>query len=197
MKMTQAFFFKINLNKFGEMKLQAERENRTFINVIVAFVVFMIILAAGMFYVNSTLQKKLDNRKSYYKDLNAQLSQYQTSGDYLSSNDLERLATTFDNRIFWAKKMVALSEVISDKLAVSKLNFNNGVLTLNGITEIKAGINELNMIGEFINRIKGNDELRLDFPEVKMGSVNKRLVKDTEIMDFVIECYSKDRGGKK
>jgi len=195
--MTQAFFFKINLNKFGEMKLQAERENRTFINVIVAFVVFMIILAAGMFYVNSTLQKKLDNRKSYYKDLNAQLSQYQTSGDYLSSNDLERLATTFDNRIFWAKKMVALSEVISDKLAVSKLNFNNGVLTLNGITEIKAGINELNMIGEFINRIKGNDELRLDFPEVKMGSVNKRLVKDTEIMDFVIECYSKDRGGKK
>lgn len=194
---TQAFFFKINLNKFGEMKLQAERENRTLINSIVAFVVVLLVLIGGMYYVNMTLGKKLDNRIAYYNDLNKQLSQYQTSEDYLSSADLERLATTFDNRIFWAKKMVALAEVISDRLAVSKLNFNQGVLTLNGITEIQPNINEMNMIGEFINRIKSNEELVNDFPDVKMGSVTKRLVKDTEIMDFVIECYSKEKGGKK
>jgi len=197
MMTTQAFFFKINLNKFGEMKLQAERENRTFINSIVAFVVVLLVLIGGMYYVNMTLGKKLDNRIAYYNDLNKQLSQYQTSEDYLSSADLERLATTFDNRIFWAKKMVALAEVISDRLAVSKLNFNQGVLTLNGITEIQPNINEMNMIGEFINRIKSNEELVNDFPDVKMGSVTKRLVKDTEIMDFVIECYSKEKGGKK
>ncbi|MDD2332415.1 MAG: hypothetical protein PHI68_07170 [Candidatus Cloacimonetes bacterium] len=197
MMTTQAFFFKINLNKFGEMKLQAERENRTLINSIVAFVVVLLVLIGGMYYVNMTLGKKLDNRIAYYNDLNKQLSQYQTSEDYLSSADLERLATTFDNRIFWAKKMVALAEVISDRLAVSKLNFNQGVLTLNGITEIQPNINEMNMIGEFINRIKSNEELVNDFPDVKMGSVTKRLVKDTEIMDFVIECYSKEKGGKK
>lgn len=179
------------------MKLQAERENRTLINSIVAFVVVLLVLIGGMYYVNMTLGKKLDNRIAYYNDLNKQLSQYQTSEDYLSSADLERLATTFDNRIFWAKKMVALAEVISDRLAVSKLNFNQGVLTLNGITEIQPNINEMNMIGEFINRIKSNEELVNDFPDVKMGSVTKRLVKDTEIMDFVIECYSKEKGGKK
>ena len=39
--MMNEFYFKINLNKFGELKVQAEREKKTFRNAIIFFVLGM------------------------------------------------------------------------------------------------------------------------------------------------------------
>ena len=42
--MENMFYFKINLNKYGEMRLQAEHEKKVFINSIVVFAVGLIII---------------------------------------------------------------------------------------------------------------------------------------------------------
>lgn len=190
--MTQVFYFKINLNKFGEMKIQAEKEKKTFINAIIGFVVVAVLLSASLFYLNRELSKKVENRQQFLSETEGQLKSFQTSEDYLSSNDLDRLAQTFSNRIFWAKKMVALSREINDKLAVRKFSFANGVLTLNGITPVEKNIREIDLINDFIDRLKSNPEISDDFPQIKSGLITKQTVKDTDIMEFVIECYSKE-----
>ena len=181
------FYFKINLNKFGEQRLIHERESKTFRNAIIVFVLGFVIVLAGWFYVIGNTKEKLENRKAYLAETQQELQRYQTSGDYLSSNDLDRLAKTFTNRIFWAKKMVALGQEIDDKLAVRKFSYSNGVLTLNGITEVDSKVKEFDLINMFIQRLKQNPEIANDFPEIKSGQVIKQIVKDTAIFEFVIE----------
>jgi Tfp pilus assembly protein PilN len=184
------FYFKINLNKFGEQRLEKERETRTFRNACIVFAIGFILVLAGWFYVISNTKNKLEARRKYLADTKAELQSYQTSGDYLSSADLDRLSQTFTNRIFWAKKMVALGEEIDTKLAVRKFSYANGILTINGITEVDAKVREFDLINDFIQRLKSNPEISNDFPEIKAGQVMKQVVKDTAIFDFVIECYT-------
>jgi repressor of nif and glnA expression len=94
--------------------------------------------------------------------------------------------------------MVALGQEIDDKLAVRKFSYSNGVLTLNGITEVNSNVKEFDLINSFIQRLKQNPEIANDFPEIKSGQVIKQIVKDTAIFEFVIECYSREavRGAK-
>lgn len=188
------FYFKVNLNKYGEVKLQAEREKKTFINSIVAFLIGFIILIVGLFIVNGQLKTKVETRRKYLAETQRQLDAFQTNEDYLSSADLDRLAQTFNNRIFWARKMVALGQEINDQLAVSKFSYNNGVLTLNGITPVNSNVQELDLINSFIIRLKANPEISNDFPQIKSGQISRQIVKDTAILEFVIECYSAEHG---
>jgi len=196
--MTNVFYFKINLNKYGEQRLQQERESKTFRNAAILFVLGFIIILAAWFYILDATKTKVDNRKKYLAETKEELASYQTSGDYLSSNDLNRLANTFNNRIFWAKKMIALGQEIDDKLAVRKFTYANGVLTLNGITEVDVNVKEFDLINAFIQRLKSNPEISNDFPEIKSGQVIRQVIKDTAIFEFVIECYTPDalRGGR-
>lgn len=189
------FYFKINLNKYGEQRLEHMRESRTFRNAAISFVLGMIILTAVWFSIQNGLSRKVNNREKYLAETKAQLKDYQTSGDYLSSNDLNRLARTFTDRIFWAKKMVALGAEIDDKLAVRSFSYSNGILTINGITEVDKNVKEFDLINEFIQRLKSNPEINNDFPDIKSGPVVKQVVKDTAIFEFVIECYSTTYGG--
>jgi len=190
--MDTTFYFKINLNKYGEMRLQAEREKKIFINSIVTFAVGFIIIIVAWIYINGMMETRVETRQRYYKELQKELASYETSEDYLSSRDLDKLAETFNNRIFWAKKMIALSNEIDEKLAVRKFTYTNGVLTLNGITEIDKNIKELDLIQSFIDRLKSNTEISDDFPRIKSGSITRQVVKDTDILEFVIECYSRE-----
>ncbi|MDD3535248.1 MAG: PilN domain-containing protein [Candidatus Cloacimonetes bacterium] len=194
----QQFYFKINLNKYGEQRIQQVRENKTFRNSVVFFVLGFIIVLAAWFYILQSSNTKVENRTQYLAETKAELDRYQTSGDYLSSNDLGRLARTFNNRIFWAKKMIALGQEIDDKLAVRKFSYANGILTINGITEVDANVKELDLINSFIQRLKANPEISNDFPDIKSGQIIRQIVKDTAIFEFVIECYTPEalRGGR-
>jgi len=193
--MENTFYFKINLNKYGEMRLQAEREKKQFINAVIIFAVGLVILIAAWIYINGMINTRVENRQRYLNELQKELASYETSEDYLSSKDLDKLAETFNNRIFWAKKMVALSNEINEKLAVRKFTYNNGVLTLNGITEVDKNVKELDLIQSFIDRLKANEEISNDFPRIKSGFITRQIIKDTAILEFVIECYSKEASG--
>ena len=193
--METTFYFKINLNKYGEMRLQAEREKKQFINAVIIFAVGLVILIAAWIYINGMINTRVENRQRYLNELQKELASYETSEDYLSSKDLDKLAETFNNRIFWAKKMVALSNEINEELAVRKFTYNNGVLTLNGITEVDKNVKELDLIQSFIDRLKANEEISNDFPRIKSGFITRQIIKDTAILEFVIECYSKEASG--
>ncbi len=177
------------------MRLQAEREKKIFINSIVTFAVGFIIIIVAWIYINGMMKTRVETRQRYYKELQKELASYETSEDYLSSRDLDKLAETFNNRIFWAKKMIAIRNEIDEKLAVRKFTYTNGVLTLNGITEIDKNIKELDLIQSFIDRLKSNTEISNDFPRIKSGSITRQVVKDTDILEFVIECYSRETIG--
>jgi hypothetical protein len=197
--MTQQFFFKINLNKFGEMKLQQEKERKTFIRALVIFGLGTIIFFSLVLYLNTQLGKKVTSRQDFLNETERQIATYQKSTEFLSSSDLDLLTKTFTERIFWAKKLVALSQEIDNKMAITQFSYKNGILSLYGVTSIDRNQREFDLIDLFITKLKSNQQISGDFPDIKYARASRDKVKDTEILRFQIDCYSKDqnKGGAK
>ena len=51
--------FTINLNKYGELKQQIEAENKTFVKMIVTFLLLSVILYGFALYLNSNMKKNM------------------------------------------------------------------------------------------------------------------------------------------
>ncbi|HOD54988.1 MAG TPA: hypothetical protein PKJ08_10710 [Candidatus Cloacimonadota bacterium] len=188
--------FTINLNKYGELKQQIEAEKKTFVKMLVFFLFASIVLYGFVIYLNSNLKKKYENRKGYLTEIEKQLETFSNSSEYLSSKDLERLTRINDNRVFWAKKLVALSERTSSQIAITHFSFKNGILSLYGITKLDRGQKEFDLIDSFIYSLKQNQDISIDFPEIRFVKSTKDQEKDVEILRFQVDCISKDYGKK-
>ncbi len=193
--MTQ-MYFKINLNRFGELKLKMAQEKKTFRNSVISFVLISLVMYGFVFYIQRQMDDKIKARKDFLGEIQDRIEATQSSGDYLSSEDLTTIADVSKNRIFWAKKLVALAERTSDKIAITHFQFKRGVLTLYGITQVDKKVKEYSLIDEFIEELKQNDQISSDFPEIYYEQYRRDKEKDTDIIRFQVDCYSSESGKK-
>ncbi|MBC8527242.1 MAG: hypothetical protein ISS28_03675 [Candidatus Cloacimonetes bacterium] len=189
-------FFKINLNKYGELREQIKIEKKTFRVTIITFFLITILLYIFVILLNHNLNGKMKSRQVLLSDIKKEIKEYQVSGEYLSSKDLERLAKISTERIFWAKKLVALSEKTTDKIAITHFAFKNDILSLYGITKLDKEQKEFDLIDEFITELKKNKHISSDFPGIKFVKSRRDFEKDVEILRFQIDCFPKDYGKK-
>ena len=192
----QQFYFKINLNKFGELRQQVETEKRTFNVTAISYGITLVIVTIIVMLLNFNLNSKIENRKILLQDIKEEIETYEISGEFLSSKDLQRLAKVITERIFWSKKLVAISEKTTDKIAITHFSFKGGHLSLYGITRLDKEQKEFNLINNFINELKSNEQINIDFPEIQFVKSNYDIEKDVEILRFQIDCITKDSGKK-
>jgi len=145
------------------------------------------------------LKTKIDNRSKLLNEIRDKIETYEVSGEFLSKQDLERIASVSTERIFWAKKLVALSEKTTDKIAITNFAFKGNRLSLYGITKLDRNQKEFNLINDFIDELKSNVHINSDFPEVTFVHSRLDLEKDVEILRFQIDLISQssDEGGNK
>lgn len=192
-------FFKINLNKYGELKKKAEREKTDFVKVLFFFIIVAVVMFGFVFYINMNLDKKIDSRKDLHSKIKDEIKSYQVSGEYLSSKDLNNMTKISTERIFWAKKLVALSEKTNDKIAITNFAFKNDVLSIYGITRLDKGQKEFDLIDEFITNLKNNEQINQDFPDIKFVKSRRDTEKDVEILRFQVDAIQREfeKEGKK
>jgi len=194
------FYFKINLNKFGELKQKAAAERRTFKITAISYGVILLIATVIAIILSGNLSGKIKARSKLLNSIRDEIETYQVSGEFLSSKDLVRLASLSSERIFWAQKLVALSEKTTDNIAITHFSFKNNKLSLFGITRLDRDEKEFDLINDFIVELKNNEQISLDFPEIQFVKSNKDKEKDVDILRFQIDCISKSyskRGGRK
>jgi hypothetical protein len=194
--------FTINLNKHGELKQQEEAEKKTFINFTIFFIAGVMILYGLFLFFHYSLGAKLEARQVRLSELTSEMSKYRSSGEYLSARDLERLATISTDRVFWARKLVALSEDMSDKIAITHFGFKHGVLSLYGIIKVDTEEKEFDLIiRDFIRVLKANPDINEDFPEIRFVRANRDREKDAAIIRFQVDCMgsapTNRRGGSR
>ncbi len=187
----EQFYFKINLNKYGELRLQQETEKKVFTTFLLIFIIGSLIMFGFVVYLQKNLQQKVQNRKDLLSDINKQIESYKTSGDYLSSNDLDRLARIFNERVFWAKKLVALAEQTEKRIAITHFSFKRGTLSLHGLTKIDRKEKEFDLIDSFITSLKQNKQISTDFPDIKFVKSTRDREKDTDILRFQVDAVGK------
>ena len=190
------FYFKINLNKFGELKQKAESEKRTFRISAISYALIFIIATILAILLSSNLSAKIKNRSKLLNSIKDEIKTYQVSGEFLSANDLVRIANISSERIFWTKKLVALSEKTTDKIAITHFSFKNNKLSLYGITRLDRDQNEFDLIDDFITELNSDEQISSDFPKIQFVKSSKDKEKDVEILRFQIDCISKSYKGK-
>ena len=194
------FYFKINLNKFGELKQKAESEKRTFRISAISYTAIFLIATIIAIILSSNLSAKIKNRSKLLNSIRDEIKTYQVSGEFLSAKDLIRLANISSERIFWTKKLVALSEKTTDKIAITHFSFKNNKLSLYGITRLDRNQKEFDLIDKFITELNNNEQISIDFPQIQFVKSSKDKEKDVDILRFQIDCISKSytkKGGRK
>ena len=181
-------FFKINLNKYGELKQAVQKEQRTFRTTALAFIVLTAVIYGVVLYYNGVMARKVDNRSQLLADIKLEIKSYKENDQYLSSKDLTNIAEISTDRIFWSKKLVALSEKTSDKIAITNFSFKNDVLSIFGITRLDKNEKEFDLINEFVENLKNNSQISGDFDEIYFVKSNRDYEKDVEIIRFQIDC---------
>jgi len=189
-------YYKINLNKYGELKQQIERQRKGFLNLTVTFFVITAVMVGLLFGLNGMLNNKIQSRRGLLSEIKKEIKSYQVSGEYLSSNDLNRIAKVSSERIFWAKKLVALSEKTTDKIAITHFSFKNGRLSLFGITKLDKNEKEFDLIDSFITDLKSNEQISGDFPNIKFVKSSTDYEKDVQILRFQIDATTNDVKGR-
>ncbi len=101
-------YFKINLNKYGEMRQQIESEKRTFQYTAISYALIFLIATGFAISFNMNMNAKIDARRSLLKSIRDEIKTYEVSGEFLTKKDLERMATISTQRIFWSRKLVAI-----------------------------------------------------------------------------------------
>jgi hypothetical protein len=181
-------FFKINLNKYGELKQAVQKERRTFRTTALAFVIFTALIYGVVLYYNGDMARKVDNRRQLLSDIKQEIKSYKENDQYLSSKDLTNIAEISTDRIFWSKKLVALSEKTNDKIAITNFSFKSDVLSIFGITRMDKNEKEFDLINSFIESLKDNKQINSDFEEIYFVKSMRDFEKDVEIMRFQIDC---------
>jgi len=181
-------YFKINLNKYGELKQKALKEKRTFQTTALVFIIITALIYGVVLYYNGIMARKVDNRRQLLRDIKQEIKSYKENDQYLSSQDLGNIAEISTDRIFWSKKLVALSEKTSDKIAITNFSFKSDVLSIYGITRLDKEEKEFDLINEFIENLKNNEQINLDFQEIYFVKSLRDFEKDVEIIRFQIDC---------
>ena len=106
----------------------------------------------------------------------------------LSKKDINVLYDFESKRIFWTEKLIALSKITPDDMAITKIEFKGKKLFISAISNIGSGEKEFTVVENFMNRIDLNDEFNKDFKDIKFDYLDKEKSKSDELLSFKVEA---------
>lgn len=130
------------------------------------------------------LKKEIDIVKQELADLNQRV---------------EGIDQLMVKRFLWSEKLNQLSDLIVPGIWLRELSLLPHVesrdlpptLTLKGSVISRRG-EETAVVGKFMANLKNDKGWSFDFDKIELKSMQRRKIKDTEIMDFVLICYFKE-----
>ena len=93
--------------------------------------------------------------------------------------------------MFWAPKLIALSEVTPENMAITEIEFEKKRLRISAISSLSKGEKEFTVVENFMKKIDGNQEFNKDFKNIKFDQLEKANVRGQELLTFRIEAKVK------
>jgi hypothetical protein len=97
----------------------------------------------------------------------------------------------FGNRLFFAQKLNIISDVIPAGIWLNRLIVTETLFSLEG-TVVSLKGDEMNLISSFLDSLKTNNNFSSDFEELALKSIQRRSIKATEVVDFIIAGLIKE-----
>jgi len=165
--------------------------------VLAYFILFHLLLYIVAF-VNT---KRLNILKNNWRALSSKEEKIDQLKDELSKigEKIPLIEQLISNRILWSNKLNRISDLIItgiwlDGLTLEKQKASKGesleCLIIRGSAASRTK-DEPALIGRFMQSLKDDFSFLADFTEIELGPIRKRLIEQTEIMDFVLNCWFK------
>lgn len=106
--------------------------------------------------------------------------------DYsVSSQDASAVAGLLKERLLWAPKLEAISLALPAGVWLAELSLAADNFSLQG-SALSLQKNEMTLISDFLEKLKGDEAFFNDFASLELGSVQRRTLGTYEIADFVL-----------
>lgn len=153
-------------------------------------------------------------KKATFSSLNKKLTSISTSSEEAKrmEDELKTISakiTTVEQlsalRLAWAKKLNDLSDSLISGIWLRSIYLKKTettdpsakpkrILMVEGASII-SGEKEQGYVGEFVNSLKANKEFSGDFYEIELVKVERRKIRNTEVIDFIVACHFKEGRG--
>jgi hypothetical protein len=171
---------------------------------VVALLVLLQVLLFLMAQVKGATLSSLKNKNEKIRMVNAEAVKLDDSVKALSSK-VEAIDKLRGSRFNLARKINDLSDAMVTGVWLRSIDVKKGdasvepgvlreVLVIDG-SSVVSEEKEDGSIGKFVNSLKDNLSFSDDFDEIELSKVERKKIKNTEIMDFIIICHFKKGRG--
>jgi len=176
-------------------ELQQEK-TRDFIMGSVLFVLISIFIWFNV--INYNLSSIIEEREARIDSLNTKILSLKSEGKInLSKKNVESLYKFDEKRIFWAPKLMALTNLTPETMSITQIEFLRNKLNISAITELDADVKEFDVVESFISRLKSSDKFFADFESIRFLNSSQDNVKGHKTFTFKIEAKLKSVSKRK
>jgi len=186
-------FIKINLNQTvskAQRDFMLEERKRWYYFAGICSLFFVSFI--WLFIINSRLNYTIEQRERTINNILNETVKLKSGGKInLSKVDINNLYKVEEKRIFWADKLIALSKITPDDMAITKIEFKNKRLNISAVSNLGSGQKEFTVVENFMKRIEDNKEFNKDFIGIKFDNLDKEFSKNDELLSFKVEARLK------
>ena len=187
----KAKYYAINLNKASNRMDQYEQaQKRKKVISFVLFYIAIIAIAGAVGYQSYKTEKKIDAMRGEISSIEDKIDKLESSSDYLSPEDIFTLSEVTTRRLVWSEKISILGNILPKDVAITELNYDSrlNAFIIKGVSKVKAGMKDLDLVVAIINVVKSNKDFSSDFSEIKFQSSQRIKQGDQEMVNFEIAC---------
>jgi len=139
--------------------------------------------------INSKMSSIIEQRENTIDTIASRINNLQKKGQInLSKQDINNLYKFESKRVFWTEKLIALSKITPEDMAITKIEFKGKRLFISAISNIGSGQKEFTVVENFMKKIDTNNEFNKDFKDIKFDYLDKERAKSDELLSFKVEA---------
>ena len=186
-------FIKINLNQTvskAQLEQIKEEQKRW---AVFGLIIALFIGSLGWFYfINNKLNFIVEQRNNTIDDIRMKTKDLTSKGKInLSKVDINNLYKLESKRIYWSDKLLELSKITPEDMAITRFEFKGKMLNISAIAHLNSGEKEFTVVENFMKMIDQNSKFNNDFKDIKFGFLDKDFAKKQELLSFKIEAKLK------
>ena len=135
---------------------------------------------------------KQPEREKTISDIISKTEKLKSKGKInLSKKDINNLYKVETKRVLWADKLMALSKITPEDMAITKIEFKNKRLNLSAVSNLGVGQKEFSVVENFMKRIDQNEDFNKNFKDIKFNNLDKKFTSNSELLSFKVEAKLK------
>ena len=189
----------VDLNQTVSRHQLEELQQEKTRDLIMGSVLFLLISIFIWFNViNYNLSSIIEERETRIENLNTKILSLKSEGKInLSKKNVESLYRFDEKRIFWAPKIMALTNLTPESMSITQIEFLRKKLNISAITELDEDVKEFDVVESFISKLKSSDEFFADFESIRFLNSSQDNVKGHKTFTFKIEAKLKSASKRK